>query len=60
MEMVDKGSKLEDVVWTATKLWVKDPKYLPNNKPFAERLLIGTRERRLQNPEHAKGYQEQM
>ena len=60
IEMIDKGLKLEDGVWTTTYPWIKDPKYLPINKPFAERLLVGTEKRLLKNPEHAKVYQEQM
>ena len=59
IEMIDKGLKLEDGVWTATYPWVNDHKYLPNNKPFAEKFLIGTEKGLLKNPEHAKVYQEQ-
>ena len=58
--MIDKGFKMEDDIWIATYPWVKDPKHLPNNEPFAERLLIGTKKQLLKNPEHAKVYQEQM
>ena len=60
IEMIDKGFKLEDDIRIATYHWVKDPKHLPNNEPFAERLLIGTKQQLLKNPEHAKVYQEQM
>ena len=60
MELIDKGLKLKDGVWTAAYPWAKDRKYLPNIKSFAERLLIGTEKRLLKNPEHAKVYQEQM
>ena len=58
--MIEKGFKLEDDIWIATYPWVKDPKHLPNNEPFAERLLIGTKQQLLKNREHAKVYQEQM
>ena len=56
MELIDKGLKLENGVWTAAFPWVKDPKYLSNNKPFAEKLLIRTEKRLLKNPEHANVY----
>ena len=60
IELIDKGLKLEDGVWTATYPWVKDPKYLPNKQLFAEKLLIGTEKRLFKNPKDGKVYQEQM
>ena len=58
--MVHKGSKLRNGVWTATYPGAKDPKYLANKRPFAERLVIATEKRLLKNPEHANVYQEEM
>ncbi|XP_033115373.1 uncharacterized protein LOC117115613 [Anneissia japonica] len=46
--------------WQIPYPWKKNPVTLIDNKILAERLLTSTENRLMKNPEHMKGYQQQM